>query len=245
MKIMKTFAKLSLLALAGFSLVACGLNRPGPDGRNNKSSNKGWGGNARSEAEYVPPAPKSSEDDGYVEPTSEEEDFPTYRLPGEKEQPEEEPNVLPFEWEGFVPADPVISIPEPGAADPVQATAEAVYLLLWGVEGAQYTIEYGYESGLLADKGDGSYVTYASWGAGSAGDTELLHEYYTPDFIPDGFAMYYDQGATAVTGTDECYVAYYANSDVSILIQEMIYILTSSGTLYSQYKIAAADYFMA
>ena len=242
---MKTFAKLSLLALAGFSLVACGLNRPGPDGRNNKPSNKGWADGAPSAEEYVPPVPKPSSDDGYVEPTSEEEEFPTYRLPGEKQEPEEEINIQPLEWEGFTPADPQITVPNPDAGNSVQKVAEAVYLLLWGSDGPQYTVEYGYESGLLVDNQDTSYTTSANWGVLGTEYIDLLHESYCLGFIPDGFSMYAEIGHKAVSGTDDCYIAYYANNDVSILIQEMVYVLTSSCKLVSQFKIAPAEYFMS
>ena len=109
MKIMKTFAKLSLLALAGFGLCACGLNQPNPNGGN--AGKKGWADNAPSVEPYKP-TPKSSEpDDGYVEPTPVEEEFPTYRLPPEKTDPEEKPNVQPDLWAGFTPADPQIAEP--------------------------------------------------------------------------------------------------------------------------------------
>ena len=236
MKIMKTFAKLSLLALAGFSLVACGLNRPGPDGRNNKSSNKGWGGNAPSEAEYVPPAPKSSEDDGYVEPTPEEEEFPTYRLPGEKEQPEEEPNVLPFEWEGFTPADPQITIPEPGADEYTPASVMFDLLMCWFSDEFD-TFDEMIAEGLVEEVDDDVYYGYVGFGTNL--DSSYLQPIFgmfesNPDYFPE-----YLQPASNVTAVDDypgasaAYEKYYLTPDGSVVVEAVSNIY--SGKFYMDY----------
>ena len=238
---MKTFTKLSVLALAGMTLVGCGLNRP--DAAKDKEKG-GWANNVKSVEPYV--QPDYTPDDGYVEPQpGPAETFPRYDMPDPYEEPAPvEPNVQPDLWEGFTPADPTLTIPTAEALS-AQSVAEEVYLLLWGIEGDQYTVEYGYQSGLLTDNEDGSFTTIANWGTGSSGDCTLLHEYYTPDFIPEDFAVLQDIGLASVNGTSECYICYYMESTETIVIQEMIYILTSNGKLYSQYKIAPTEYFMS
>lgn len=240
---MKTFTKLSLLAVAASMLVGCGLNRP--DGDPNKAEPQPWGPRNESKEPYSYPEfdPYA---DGYSEPDpAPAEQFPKYDMPDPYVEPDPvAPNVQPDQWAGYTPADPNIAIPTADALS-AQSVAEEVYILLWGVEGDQYTVEYGYESGLLKDNEDGSYTTFANWGTGSAGDCTLLHEYYTPDFIPEDFGILQDVGLVSVSGTSECYVCYYMESTETIIIQEMIYILTSNGRLVSQYKIANTEYFMS
>ncbi len=238
---MKTFAKLSLLALAGFSLVACGLN-PGPNGQS-KPVDNGWGGKAKSVEPYKPSMP-ASEDDGYVEPTQEIEDFPTYRLPKEAEEPVDEPNIQPDEWAGYTPADPKI-------AEPVTVyTPEAVICDVVVSSGNnQYDADTLKQYNYIQEIEPGVWLGHSvvHWTSDLSDQLPDVLEYYIEAMGRFPAYLSYVEGgepyASTLQSGEPCGVAFTKTPDNLVWVQLLDYV--ENGTTELQFLAAAPEYFQA
>ena len=237
---MKTFAKLSLLALAGFSLVACGLN-PGPNGQS-KPANNGWGGKAKSVEPYKPSMPASI-DDGYVEPTPDEEEFPTYRLPKEAEEPVDDPNIQPDNWAGYTPADPPIAEPIT-VYRPYEVVCDLV-LTSFGMavtpENCELLKTYGWIEELDTDVWFGGCAVYFNYDT-SDYLVPVLNYYFTK-YLP-AYVTVLQEAALSTLSGDDVGIAYLACPENAVIIQALDYI-NDSGEIHIEFLVAYPEYFQA
>ena len=227
---MKKLSRLSLLAVSTLALVGCATQQ---------AESKEWKPSMPESTESQ--APVSSEADSYVEPSYPAEEAPSYSLP--KQPKPEEPEPYNPVWQGFEPEDPVIeAVTEEEGELSVQKIAEDICTLMWGED---YTLDQCYANGIIEDNGDGSYYVGCNFGVLDASYIDLVHEQYVvAAFMPDYLDVFQEVGHTAVTGTTDCYVCYWADENVDYIVQEMVYVLSSSGKLSVQMIIGEYEYFI-
>ena len=249
---MKTFAKLALLALAGFGLVACGINVPNPNGggkggNNNQNSQKpGWASNVPQPSDYVQP---EDPDDGYSEPTSRPEQFPRYDIP-EVEIPEEEQpgaNELPDTWTGYTPKDPVLTEPNQYPATPELVLKDLVCCTGSYNYDADMLASYGFIVEVSEDVWRGKSITYY----GVAADADFVN--YANVFLnssktPAYLSWKVEPFMSTLQSGEPCVVGYAMTPGEEVYVQFLGYYDDSDAGyegLYFEFLAAYPEYFQA
>lgn len=234
---MKTFTKLSLLAVAASMLVGCGLNRP--DGDPNKAKPQPWGPTNESKEPYSYPEfdPYA---DGYSEPEpASSEAFPRYEMPDPYIEPEPtRPNVQPDEWQGYTPLDPNITVPDPSAARTPYSVTEDLCKLLLGdqLESLDELLETGQASEL--DDGSG-YYAYIGLGTGDSSYLIPFMNMIVSDYFPDYLEALQAGQSIDYDGYDGYYIPFITDDET--IIVEAITNLYGSNRLYIDYYVYWAD----